>query len=207
MLSLPNARSVAVRLGLVGVVGAAVVATSALAVHEENEYPAGIHAGSCESPGEVVFDLPDLTLLPENAPDEEGRVGAPDAQVVHGLPEDIALAATVDDLLAEDHVVAVFDPEDETTIIACGPIGAYSFDEDQDQLAIGLREFNNSNYTGVALFGFDDEGEDAATETATETETETETATATEEESLSIEVYLVLNTFPVEATPGATPIG
>ncbi len=202
MLSLPNARSMAVRLGFVGVIGAVIVgATSALAVHEENEYPAGIHAGSCESPGEVVFDIPDLTLLPENAPDEEGRVGAPDAQVVHGLPEDIALAATVDDLLAEDHVVAVFDPEDETTIIACGPIGAYSFGEDQDQLAIGLREFNNSNYTGVALFGFDDEEEDPATET------ETETATATEEEGLSIEVYLVLNTFPADATPGATPIG
>jgi hypothetical protein len=203
----PNARAVAIRLGLVGVAGAMVFgATSTLAVHEENEYPAAIHAGSCEAPGDVVFQLPDLTLLPEDAPEGEERVGAPLAQVVHGLPDDTALDATVDDLLAEDHVVAVFDPEDDTQIIACGPIGAYSFGDDQESLAIGLREFNESNYTGVAFFGRDvevDDGDDQSTETETETDTETE------DDGLEIEVYIVLNTFPAtpDASPEATPIG
>lgn len=199
MFSVPNARSVAIRLGFVGLAGTIVFgASAALAVHEENEYPAAIHAGSCEAPGEVVFDLPDLTLLPEDAPEGEDRVGAPLAQVVHGLPDDTALDATVDDLLAEDLVVAVFDPEDDTTIIACGPIGAYSFGEDQERLAIGLREFNGSNYTGVALFG-DDDGDEASTETETETETE--------EDGLPIEIYIVLNTFPATPEADATPIG
>jgi hypothetical protein len=197
MFSVPSARSVVIRLGLVGVVGAVVVgASSALAVHEENEYPAAIHAGSCEAPGDVVFDLPDLTLLPDEAPEGEDRVGAPLAQVVHGLPDGTALDATVEDLLAEDHIVAVFDPEEGTEIIACGPIGAYSFGEDQEELAIGLLEVNGSNYTGVALFG-DHSG-------ATDDDTETET----EDDGLEIEVYIVLNTLATpEASPGATPIG
>ncbi len=198
MFSVPSARSVAIRLGLVGVVGAVVVgASTTLAVHEENEYPAAIHEGTCEAPGEVVFDLPDLTLLPEDAPEGEDRVGAPLAQVVHGLPDDTALDATIEDLFAEDHVVAVFDAEEGTEIIACGPIGAYSFGDDQEELAIGLREFNESNYTGIALFGDDSDASDDDTETETE------------DDGLEIEVYIVLNTFPAtpEASPGATPIG
>ncbi|MBA2277096.1 MAG: hypothetical protein H0W06_04970 [Chloroflexia bacterium] len=198
MLGFANARSVAVRVGL-GCVACAVVlgAPAVFAVHEDFTYPAAIHAGTCEEPGDVVFELDDLARLPEDAPGEGERVGAPLAQVVHGLPEDFTIDATVEDLLADDHVLAVFGPEEGDGIIACGPIGAYTFDdEDGQSLAIGLREFNESNYTGVALFG-----DDTASDDDTETETETE------DEGLEVEVYIVLNTFPPGTPAEATPIG
>lgn len=177
MVDLKRVRTLAIQLGLLGMVGAvAFGGSSALAVHEDLEFPAAIHEGTCEEPGAVVLELDSLVRLPEDAPDEGDRAGAPGSQVVHGLPADSTIDLTVDDLFAADHVLAVFNP-DGTEILACGPIGAYTF-EDGNDLAIGLRSQGDSPYSGVALVGNNDDG-------------------------VALAIYLVNNTPAPVATPEA----
>lgn len=186
MITVKNMRSLLVRVGAVGIAASfALTGASVSAVHENVEFPVAIHAGSCESPGEVVFELDNLVRLPVGAPEEGERVGAPGAQVVHGYDEDVDLTATVDDLFAADHIVAVFNAEGDT-IVACGPIGAYTYEAGND-LAIGLREWNESNFSGAAFFDVDDDDDDDA---------------------LGLDIFLVSSTLPpaaTDGTPAATP--
>lgn len=178
MFNATTAKSILIRGGLTGFVGAlALGGASVFAAHEDLEFPVAIHEGTCEEPGDEVVALDDLVRLPVNAPEEGDRVGAPGAQVVHGLPESAEIDLTAADLLADDHVLAVFDAEGEE-IIACGPIGAYTFNEDDGDLEIGLRSQGESPYSGVAFFRGDDDSVDA-------------------------EVYLVNNTPAPAATPEA----
>ncbi len=172
-------QSLAVRVGAVAVAGTmALGASAALAVHEDLEFPVAIHAGTCEMPGDEVLALDNLVRLPSDAPTEGERAGAPGSQVVHGTPDDgVDFDLTVDDLFAADHILAVFDAEGET-IVACGPIGAYTFEEGND-LVFGLRSQGDSPYSGVAIIENDDDDE------------------------LDIEVYLVNNTPAPAATPEA----
>lgn len=171
----------AAQLGAIGLAGAfAFSGTPALAVHENVTFPVAIHAGSCEAPGEVVLELDDLVRLPEGAADEGERVGAPMAQVVHGSPADSEIDLTVDDLFAAEHIVAVFNAAGDT-IVACGPIGAYTYAEGED-LAIGLREQGDSNFSGIALFESNDT------------------------DGLGVSVYLVSSATPPPADPNATPV-
>ncbi len=157
MVPVTTMRTAMFRLGVVGLAGGfALGGASTLAVHENVEFPAAVHAGTCEAPGEVVFELPNLVRLPEGVAAEGERAGAPVAQVVHGVPLGTTLDATVPDLFAADHIVAVFNA-DADTIVACGPIGAYTYAEGED-LAIGLREQNESNFTGAAFFTNNDAG-------------------------------------------------
>lgn len=171
-------RSLLVRLGIVGIAGTVAMAGStAMASHENLEFPAAIHAGTCEEPGDVVLELDNLVRLPEDAPDEGEPAGAPGAQVVHGLPDDTEIDLTVDALFAADYILAVFDQEG--AIIACGPIGAYTYEDGQD-LAFGLRSQGDSPYSGVALIENDDD-----------------------DDALELQVYLVNNTPAPMATPAA----
>jgi hypothetical protein len=181
MVSFPNGRSLFVRLGAAGFASAlALGGASALAVHEDLEFPVAIHAGTCEEPGDVVVELDNLVRLPEDAPAEGERAGAPGSQVVHGLPDDAELELTVEDLFADDHILAVFAAEGEN-IVACGPIGAYTF-EDGNDLVFGLRSQGDSPYSGVVLIDNDDDEED---------------------DDVDIEIYLVNNTPAPAATPEA----
>lgn len=176
MIDATTARSLLIRVGVTGFAGALVLGGgSAFAEHEDLEFPAAIHEGTCDEPGDEVLALDSLVRLPEDAPAEGDRAGAPGAQVVHGLPEDAEIELAVDDLFADDHVLAVFDAEGEE-IVACGPIGAYTYD-DGDDLAIGLRSQGDSPYSGVGFFAGDDDG-------------------------LDVEIYLVNNT----PAPAATPV-
>ena len=228
---LKRTRSLMARAGLIGFAGIAMVGgNGALAAHEDLEFPAAIHTGTCEAPGDEVLELDNLVRLPEgSAGDDEDRAGAPGSQVIHGLPDNTTIDLTIDDLFAEDHILAVFDGDTGTTIIACGPIGAYSY-EDGDDLVIGLRSQGDSPYSGVAIFG--DEDDDAADDDlddidgntddtgaddadaddtdadADDTDADSDTDDADEEDELEIEVYLVNNTpAPApEGTPEATPV-
>lgn len=192
MISSSFGRPLLVRLGAIGFASAlALGSASALAVHEDLEFPAAIHAGTCEEPGDVVLELDNLVRLPEDAPVEGEREGAPGSQVVHGLPDDTTFELTVEDLFAEDHILAVFDAEGEN-IIACGPIGAYTF-EDGNDLVFGLRSQGDSPYSGVALIGYGDDGDDA---TATTDDDD-------DDDDSDIEIYLVNNTPAPAATPEA----
>lgn len=188
MFEATTARSLLIRAGLTGFAGVvALGGASAFASHEDLEFPAAIHTGTCEEPGDEVLALDNLVRLPEDAPAEGERAGAPGSQVVHGLPEGSEIDLTIDDLFADDHVLAVFDAEGEE-IVACGPIGAYTYDDGND-LVIGLRSQGDSPYSGVAIFDGDDddEGDDDG---------------EGEDDGLGVEVYLVNNT----PAPAATPV-
>ena len=174
-------RSRVARFGMLGLAGGlALVSVSAFAAHEDLEFPAAIHAGSCEMPGDVVLQLDNLVRLPQGAPMEGERAGAPGSQVVHGLPDDTEVMLGAADLFGAEHILAVFDAEG-ANIVACGPIGAYTYEEGQD-IAIGLRSQGDSPYSGVALFDVDDDDDDSETD---------------------LDIYLVNNT-PAPA-PDATP--
>ena len=102
---------------------------------------------------------------------------------MHGLPEDSEIDLTIDDLFGADHILAVFDAEGEN-IVACGPIGAYTFSGGED-LYFGLRSQGDSPYSGVAIVdGDDDDGDD-------------------DDDGTNINVYLVNNTPAPSATPEA----
>lgn len=176
-------RSVATRLGVLGIAGTlAMGSASTLAVHENVEFPAAIHTGTCEAPGDEVLALDNLVRLPVGAPAEGESVGAPGSQVVHGTPDDYEIPLTIDDLFAADHILAVFDAEG-TTIVACGPIGQYTYNQGDD-VVIGLRSQGDSPYSGVAIFDGDDEDDEDRPET-------------------DVDVYLVNNTPAMMATPEA----
>jgi len=199
---LSNRRPLFVRLGALGVASAlAFGGTSALAVHEDLEFPAAIHAGTCEEPGDVVLELDNLVRLPEDAPAEGERAGAPGSQVVHGLPDDAEIDLTIDDLFAADHILAVFDAE-SGAIIACGPIGAYTF-ADGDDLVFGLRSQGDSPYSGVALI--DDASDDDADDGAAESDDDADDDSTAENDDggTDIKIYLVNNTPAPPATPDA----
>ena len=207
MSPMKRTRSLVARAGLIGFAGIAMVGgNGAMAAHEDLEFPAAIHAGTCEAPGDEVLALDDLVRLPEDGEDEENRAGAPGAQVVHGLPDDTTIDLTIDDLFADDHILVVFEADDadaatDPGILACGPIGAYSYD-DGDEVFFGLRSQGESPYSGVAILGRDDDDDssDAGTD-------DTDDATPDDaEDELAIEVYLVNNTPAPTGDEVSTPV-
>lgn len=189
----------AVGLGAAGVLVLGGVAAAQDAPSNTSR-PASIHAGSCDSPGEVVAELENLVVtfdddggsggaLPgsggndnaddaddqggdDNADDQGNRtgilafqngggnlVGADDASVVEGS-EDSDIGVNLDTLIAEPHIVAVFESADAGTIIARGSIGGFLTGDDDTTLAVGLREQNGSGFAGIALFDDDDDDND-----------------------------------------------
>lgn len=160
-------------LGIAGVIGFGAMSVSA--VHEDYEFPAAVHLGSCEEPGVAIADLGKLVRLPEDAR-EGDAAGAAGGQVVHGTAEGVALEdIAVEDLFAEEHVVAVFDEAGEN-IIACGPISAFTYEEG-DGFAFGLRSVGDSPYVGAVIVDASD--------------------------GVTMEIYLVNNTPAPAATPAA----
>lgn len=116
--------------------------------------PVSIHTGTCEAPGDVVFELRDLVV----GPDSRGTlefVGAESASVVEGSDSTV-LSTTLADLTAAPHLIAVFESEGTDTMIACGEIGGFIVANDDD-LAVGLREQGESGFAGVAVIDGDDD--------------------------------------------------
>lgn len=191
--------------------------------------PASIHAGTCDSPGDVVAELDPLTVTfdddddngsgtgddntddgptgDDNADDgaagddgltgdddaddgvgdddaddggdddaddngsrlsgilafqssgSAGFAGAEDAAIAEGS-EDSSAGTNLNALLAEPHIVAVFESDGSDTIIACGSIGGFVSADDDNDLAIGLRPQNDSGFAGIAILDDDDDNDD-----------------------------------------------
>jgi hypothetical protein len=83
-------------------------------------------------------------------------VGAEDGSIVEGS-EDSAIDVGLDTLLAEPHLIAVFESEGSDTIIACESIGGFVSADDDEDLAVGLRQQNDSGFAVVALLDDDDD--------------------------------------------------
>jgi hypothetical protein len=105
--------------------------------------PAHIHTGTCDEVGEVVAPLTDLTGATGG-----DRVG----QARRAIPAESSFTSVplaLDAILGADHVVNVhLSAEEIDTYIACGEIGGRLSPE--GAVIIGLREINNSGFTGIA---------------------------------------------------------
>jgi hypothetical protein len=105
--------------------------------------PAHVHTGTCNEVGEVVAPLTDLAGATGG-----DRVG----QARRAIPAESSFTSvplTLDAILGADHVVNVhLSAEEIDTYIACGEIGGMLTPE--GAVIIGLREMNNSGFTGIA---------------------------------------------------------
>lgn len=106
-------------------------------------HPAHIHAGNCDEGGvgEVVAPLTEL-VTPEGR-NEGSRGASTAASSFTNVP------LTLDAILAADHVVNVHLSAEEIDVyIACGELGGAR--DASGNLVVGLREFGNSGYFGIA---------------------------------------------------------
>jgi hypothetical protein len=131
--------------GMVALGGPAAWAQDATPQAEEITVPrpAHIHTGTCREIGEVVAPLTDLTGATGG-----DRVG----QARRAIPAESSFTSvplTLDAILGADHLVNVhLSADDIDTYIACGEIGGMLSPE--GAVIIGLRELNNSGFTGIA---------------------------------------------------------
>ena len=140
-----TAGGAAVLAGMVALSGPAAWAQDATPRAAENAVPrpAHIHTGTCDEVGEVVAPLTDLTGATGG-----DRVG----QARRAIPAESSFTSvpmTLDAILGADHVVNVHLSAEQIDIyIACGEIGGTLTPE--GTVIIGLREMNDSGFTGIA---------------------------------------------------------
>jgi hypothetical protein len=104
--------------------------------------PAHIHTGTCDEVGEVVAPLTDLTGGAGDRAGQARRAIAAESSFTN-------VPLTLDAILGADHVVNVhLSAEEIGTYIACGEIGGMLSPE--GAVIIGLREMNDSGFTGIA---------------------------------------------------------
>ena len=122
---------------------------SALA-HEEHGHPARIHEGSCQELGPVAFRLNGVggSVDVDNAPvATPTAVNADSAYQV--MVSETTIDGTIDDLLAGEHVVMIYESDEAMDAIACGNIGGALNGE---TLVTGLAEAGVPGHMGFALF-------------------------------------------------------
>lgn len=116
--------------------------------------PASIHTGTCDRPGDLVFELRNVVVVPDSRGTLE-YVGAGGASVIESS-DDSELPTTFAELTRAPHLIAVFESVRSGTLIACGEIGGFTVPND-DELDIGLRAQGDSGFAGVALIDGDDD--------------------------------------------------
>jgi hypothetical protein len=135
-------RAYATALALVLAIFAGTI--SGLVGHAQEESPprpSHIHNGDCDELGEVVQPL---TPLAVPVGDVAGNADAVVAEAAY-----TEIAQTLQELTAADHAVKVhLSREQIETYLACGDIGGVV--DANGALIVGLKELDNSGYTGIA---------------------------------------------------------
>ncbi len=108
---------------------------------------AGIYAGTCDTE-DFGDSIADLTSVAAPQGDEQGAAAFSPVQTSFS-----SVDVSLDDLLAEDHVVVVFDENDDAAPIACGAVGGTVADD--GSLAFGLPAVADSGFSGVAYLAPD----------------------------------------------------
>lgn len=133
---------------LAGAMSLAVLGNAA--AHAEHGHPARIHNGTCESLQGVAYRLNGVggSVDAEGAPVATPTTINPKT-AYQVMISDSILDTTVDELLASDHAIMIYESDDAMDAIACGNIGgALSGDE----LIVGLGEARIPGHLGFALF-------------------------------------------------------
>ena len=101
---------------------------------------AEIIEGSCDTAsGDSLFELLDVDA-------EEGVTAVPPAALM--ARSVTTIQSELDALIDDRHSIVIRVSLDDPAIIACGEIGGIRLG---DELAVGIKERNNSGYSGVAL--------------------------------------------------------
>jgi hypothetical protein len=109
-------------------------------------YYAEIIQGTCDAAdGTTVFELLEVS-------DADGVVGVPPAALV--ARSVTTVRSPLDDLIGERHSIAVRVSAEDPTMVACGEIGGI---QDGEELAVGLRERNDSGFSGISVIRGADE--------------------------------------------------
>jgi hypothetical protein len=136
--------SLVVALGLV-----APGAGPALA-HEEHGHPTRIHEGTCGALGPVAFRLNGVggSVDVDNAPvATPTAVNSDSAHQV--LVSETTIDGTVEDLLASEHAVMIYESDEAMDALACGNVGGAMTG---NTLVTGLAEAGVPGHIGFALF-------------------------------------------------------
>lgn len=118
--------------------------------HAEHGHPARIHEGSCEALGPVAFRLNGVgaSVDLDNAPLEASTDVNPDTAYQVMLSRTL-IDGSLDDLLAGDFAVMVYESDDDMNAISCGNLGGA---QDGETLVTGLAEMGIPGHLGFAVF-------------------------------------------------------
>lgn len=109
-------------------------------------YYAEIIEGACDAAsGNTVFELLEVS-------DADGVVGVPPAALV--ARSVTTVRSPLDDLIGERHSIAIRVSAGDPTLVACGEIGGI---RDGDELAVGIKERNDSGFSGISVIRGADE--------------------------------------------------
>ena len=133
-------------VGLLGIVTLAIstIATPAMAQEAGVTYWVHVHAGTCDSLGEIAAPLTDL-MVPTG-----DRAGAEGATIAATSYSTVPLG--LDALLASPYAIDVHRSTDDVTL-ACGEIGRVQ--DGSGAISVGLRPVNNSGFSGIAYLAAD----------------------------------------------------
>ena len=116
-----------------------------------HQHPAHIHSGTCDTLGDVVYPLNDLTAPDNMSTPMAGMASTPMAGRNMGkvvAQSSTTIDTSLDDLLGEDYALNVHKSAKKIDVyIACGDVKGTPQD---NQLQIDLHELNNSGFQGMA---------------------------------------------------------
>ncbi len=118
--------------------------------HEEHGHPARVHEGSCEDLGPVVFRLNGVggSVDLDNAPVATPTAVNPDS-AYQVMVSETAIDGALEDILAGEHAVMIYESDEAMDAIACGNVGGALKGE---TLVTGLAEAGVPGHIGFALF-------------------------------------------------------
>lgn len=111
--------------------------------------PAHIHAGSCPEVGDIVAPLNELTAATGGVT----AVGAEPSFETDAVAAEYSfttISLTLEEIVTGDYAINVHESaESIDNYIACGDLDGVI--DDNGTLVVGLRELNDSGYTGIAV--------------------------------------------------------
>ena len=121
-----------------------------VAAHAEHGHPARIHNGTCESLQGVAFRLNGVggSVDTEGAPVATPTTVNPRTSY-QVMTSETSIDATIDELLAGDHAIMIYESDEAMDVISCGNIGGALMG---DELIVGLAEARIPGHLGFAVF-------------------------------------------------------
>lgn len=119
------------------------------AAHAEHGHPARIHSGTCESLQGVAYRLNGVggSVDSEGAPVATPTAVNPETSY-QVMTSETVIDASLDELLAGDHAIMIYESDDAMDAIACGNVGGAMTG---DELIVGLAEARIPGHLGFAL--------------------------------------------------------